>query len=77
MIYLYSGTETLRVDMDAISRVRVIGDEDARAAKLDRVETLSAAHRLISKLAETTNSRSELDECLDVMSQLGRMVDDA
>ena len=38
--------------------------------------TLSAAHRLISKLAETTNSRAELDECRDVMSQLERMVEE-
>ena len=39
--------------------------------------TLSAAHRLISKLAETTNSRAELDECMDVMAALERMVGDA
>lgn len=77
MIYLYSGTETLRVDMDAISRIRVLGDEDARAAKLDRVETLSAAHRLISSLADQTQSRSELEECRDLMAKLERMVADA
>lgn len=76
MIYLYSGNQTLRVDTDAISRIRVLGDEDVRAAKLDRVEALSAAHRLISSLADQTNSRSEIEECRDVMAKLERMVED-
>lgn len=38
--------------------------------------TLSAAHRLIQSLSEQTQSRAELDECRDVMSQLERMVEE-
>lgn len=46
-------------------------------AAVDRALTLSAAHRLIQSFSEQTQSRSELDECRDVMSQLERMVEDA
>lgn len=38
--------------------------------------TLFAAHRLISSLADQTNSRSELEECREVMNQLERMVEE-
>lgn len=47
-----------------------------REDKLARVETLSAAHRLIQSLSEQTQSRSEIDECRDVMARLERMVEE-
>lgn len=45
-----------------------------REDNLARVDTLSAAHRLISSFAEQTASRAELEECRDVMAKLERMV---
>ena len=45
------------------------------ATRVDRALTLSAAHRLISSLADQTQSRSELEECRDVMAKLEKMVE--
>ena len=47
-----------------------------RTEAVDRTLTLSAAHRLISSLADQTQSRAELEECRDVMAKLERMVEE-
>lgn len=67
-------SRVVRAERVVVTEMPAFGD---RTEAVDRTLTLSAAHRLIQSLSEQTQSRAELDECRDVMSQLGRMVDDA
>lgn len=69
----------LKPPLPSDNRTRLMPDvgQSNVTSRANKALSLSAAHRLISNLAETTNSRAELAECRDVMSQLERMVEDA
>ena len=62
--------------LEAVSHGRLWAQPRDSAA-VDRALTLSAAHRLLSVLADDTLSREVQAECRDVMAKLEKMVEGA